>query len=119
MPSKAKPPSRNSFSVRFEVFRGRTPIGTHLLTGPSIRVGSRAVTGLHIKDKSVDSFHAFISVDTLGRVLVMDLNSTTGTRLNGEQISHESVGNGDVITFGSIDVIIYLGNDETVLPTSR
>jgi pSer/pThr/pTyr-binding forkhead associated (FHA) protein len=76
---------------------------THDLREDRISLGRTEDNAICINDQSVSSRHAeFIRVG--GDYQLKDLDSTNGTRVNGERISEHQLRDGDVLRFGQIEV---------------
>jgi hypothetical protein len=73
------------------------------LSGPTFTVGRRPGNSLQIADPSVSGRHAELTLDDLGLV-VQDLGSTNGTRVDGERVVEERVQPGAVLRFGNIEL---------------
>jgi hypothetical protein len=72
------------------------------LTGPKLPLGRVADNALQIEHNSVSSHHAELMLDG-NDYKVVDLESTNGTRVNGERISESKLRRGDTVRFGNID----------------
>jgi hypothetical protein len=64
-------------------------------------VGRRSDAGLCLSDPSVSGRHAELVHDACG-VLVRDLGSTNGTRVDGERVREKRLNPGDELRFGAI-----------------
>jgi pSer/pThr/pTyr-binding forkhead associated (FHA) protein len=71
------------------------------LSKPKITLGRGLTNDITIADSKISRSHARIEVDDQGRVKLVDLGSTNGSRLNGEKVVEAQVHPGDVITLGS------------------
>ncbi len=69
--------------------------------GDVITVGRLPDNQVQIDDASVSSHHAQISL-VGGKWIFKDLNSTNGSRHNGEQVTEASLEHGDELRFGKI-----------------
>ena len=79
-------------------------------TGPAIElvkeltlVGRNDDCDVRLDHKSVSKLHCIL-VKTDGLVLVRDLGSTNGTRVNGQRVTTQRVNPGDEISFGSLKI---------------
>ncbi len=73
------------------------------LTGPTFTIGRRPGNSLQVADPSVSGKHAELTLDDLGLV-VQDLGSTNGTRVDDERIVEERVQAGAVLRFGNVEL---------------
>jgi len=73
---------------------------TFPLLGPEILIGRMDSTDLVLEDPAVSRVHAKIVKDAGGDVII-DLESTTGTRINGEQVRRKRLESGDCIEIAS------------------
>jgi pSer/pThr/pTyr-binding forkhead associated (FHA) protein len=77
---------------------------SHELTEETITIGRLPDSNIHIDDISVSSHHAQLTLSG-GDYHLKDLNSTNGTRVNGQAISDKQLHNGYKIRFGKIEVL--------------
>ena len=87
----------------------------HDLTEDTITLGRVADNAIQIDDASVSSHHAELTRDGED-YLLKDLDSTNGTRLNGEAHSEGKLKDGDQITFGNIETIYESENPADAQP---
>ncbi len=71
------------------------------LSKSQIGIGRGLTNDITIADVKISRTHARITVDAQGKVKLVDLGSTNGSRLNGEKVIEAQVNPGDVITLGS------------------
>ncbi len=74
----------------------------HHLTGP-MTLGRGTAADVMIPDEAVSRVHASVRVDG-DTVVVEDLESSNGTRVNGSEISQARLGHGDVIRLGATEL---------------
>jgi hypothetical protein len=67
------------------------------------RIGRSVANHLQIPDPSVSSSHCEV-IFSEANVLVRDLNSTNGTFIDGEQIQEGSIGLGQLLQLGNIEM---------------
>ncbi len=73
------------------------------LSGPQLVIGQSASADLVIDDPYVSGRHALVTIDGSGRVTIGDLNSTSGTFVNGERITGARVLEpGDRVQFADV-----------------
>lgn len=77
------------------------PLSGKTLSGPIPCVLGRKDTDIMVPDPMVSKTHAAIQVVN-GKLLVIDLNSTNGTTVNGEQIRQREIAAGDIIGMGGV-----------------
>ncbi len=95
-----------SGQIRLEDAAGRA----HTLR-PGVNTVGREATDVLLPDKTVSRRHAQIEVAEDGRVIVEDLGSTNGTRINGETLAANSarpLADGDHVQFGSVALSLRL-----------
>ncbi len=95
------------FALRFEEGERRGEIVA--LTGATTTFGRKPGNSVQLLDPSVSGKHAELVVDEKG-VLLRDLGSTNGTRINGERISEKRLNGGDRVMFGSVDLVFIDGD---------
>lgn len=83
-----------------EEFAGKT----FELSGPTVTVGRLPDNGLPLDHNSVSGHHAELVVEG-GDYKVRDLDSTNGTRVNGERIAEQKLRRNDIVRFGNIELL--------------
>jgi len=81
--------------------RGR--IYAHLPT--PVTIGREDENDIQLNDDRVSRFHAKLQVDT-GKVILTDLDSTNGTRVNGHPIQMRVLQAGDVLAIGRCMLVV-------------
>jgi pSer/pThr/pTyr-binding forkhead associated (FHA) protein len=81
-------------------------------------VGRKEDCDLFLQHKSVSKMHCII-VKTDGLLLLRDLGSTNGTRVNGMRVRRAALLPNDQLTIASYKFRVYLGPDEPALPPSE
>jgi pSer/pThr/pTyr-binding forkhead associated (FHA) protein len=74
------------------------------LTQPIINLGRRIENTLVFEDERVSRFHAQIRAIN-GRYVLFDLDSTTGTFINGKRTTQSILYPGDVISLGGVNLV--------------
>src|SRR5476651_2763857 len=74
------------------------------LSGPEVTVGRVADNKIQIEHASVSGHHALLKLESLDYVL-KDLDSTNGTRVNGERITQQKLRRNDVLRLGNIELL--------------
>jgi hypothetical protein len=74
------------------------------LTGGEITVGRLPDNGIQIEHASVSGHHAVFKVEQLD-YLIRDLDSTNGTRINGEKITQQKLRRNDILRLGNIEML--------------
>ncbi|PTX92167.1 hypothetical protein DB346_24815 [Verrucomicrobia bacterium LW23] len=77
---------------------------TYELKEVTIPVGRLADNGLQIEHSSVSGHHAELVLDEQD-YKVRDLDSTNGTRVNGERISEQKLRRNDIVRFGNVELL--------------
>ena len=77
---------------------------THELTEDVITIGRVADNTIHIDDASVSSHHAWITMVDGGFELE-DLDSTNGTRVNGQRQNKAMLADGMRLRFGQVEAV--------------
>jgi pSer/pThr/pTyr-binding forkhead associated (FHA) protein len=93
--------------VSFLVVEGKRVI---TIDKPVINIGRKSDNHIVIDDEHVSRYHAQIR-RIKGRYVIMDLNSTVGTSVNGKQIDQVVLHPGDVISLGGVPIIFGQGSD--------
>lgn len=74
------------------------------LSGQEITVGRVADNKIQIEHASVSGHHAVFKLEGLD-YSVRDLDSTNGTRINGERISQQKLRRNDILRLGNIELL--------------
>ena len=74
------------------------------LTGGELTVGRVADNRIQIEHASVSGHHAVFKLDALDYV-IKDLDSTNGTRINGERVSQQKLRRNDILRLGNIELL--------------
>ena len=74
------------------------------LSGPEVSVGRVADNGIQIEHASVSGHHAVFKLDHLDYT-IRDLESTNGTRINGERITQQKLRRNDILRLGNIELL--------------
>jgi len=74
------------------------------LTGKEITVGRVADNKIQLEHASVSGHHAAFRLDALDYV-IKDLDSTNGTRINGERITEQKLRRNDILRLGNIELL--------------
>ena len=74
------------------------------LTGPEITVGRIADNKIQVEHASVSGHHAIFKLDGLD-YSIKDLDSTNGTRINGERITQQKLRRNDILRLGNIEML--------------
>jgi hypothetical protein len=77
---------------------------TFELTGPELTVGRVADNKIQIEHASVSGHHAVFKLDGLD-YSIKDLESTNGTRINGERITQQKLRRNDILRLGNIEML--------------
>jgi pSer/pThr/pTyr-binding forkhead associated (FHA) protein len=73
------------------------------LTGDRLSIGRVADNNIQMEDSAVSSHHAEL-IQKGEDYIIRDLNSTNGTRVNGQRILETRLYHGDTIHFGQLEV---------------
>ncbi|MDH5492615.1 MAG: FHA domain-containing protein [Myxococcales bacterium] len=77
------------------------PGAEYALSKQTLRIGRAEDQDIWINHRSISNEHAEIVHDG-GSLYLVDLGSTNGVRLNGEDVSHEKLRSGDVVELGHV-----------------
>jgi len=83
-----------------------------------IVVGRKEECDLRLDHKSVSKMHCVI-VKTSGLLLLRDLGSTNGTRVNGQRVRRAALLPNDQVSIANYKFKVYLGPDKPDLPEPR
>ena len=74
------------------------------LSGPELTVGRLEDNKIQLEHASVSGHHAVLALDQQDYVL-KDLDSTNGSRVNGEKITSQKLRRNDMVRFGNIELL--------------
>lgn len=74
------------------------------LTGPEIPVGRLDDNKIHIEHASISGHHAVLKLEGLDYA-IKDLDSTNGTRINGEKVAEQKLRRNDILRLGNIELL--------------
>jgi len=74
------------------------------LTGPELSVGRLEDNNIQLAHASISGHHAVLTLDEQDYVL-KDLDSTNGSRVNGEKITSQKLRRNDMVRFGNIELL--------------
>lgn len=74
------------------------------LSGPELTVGRLEDNAISLAHASVSGHHAVLSLDEQDYVL-KDLDSTNGTRVNGEKVTSQKLRRNDMVRLGNIELL--------------
>ena len=74
------------------------------LAGREITMGRVADNKIQIEHASVSGHHAVLRLESLDYV-IKDLDSTNGTRINGERITEQKLRRNDILRLGNIELL--------------
>jgi TonB family protein len=98
----------NKGRIQLEVIRADQVLETKTFSGDSIEIGKLTRSDLKLEDENVSRRHARIEIDSEGRVQLVDLKSTNGTKLNGMRVNKAHLTDGDEIVIGLLTIRVRL-----------
>ena len=81
----------------------------HHLTGP-VTLGRGTAADVMVPDEAVSREHAAVRIDG-ATVVVEDLDSSNGTRVNGTEVSQARLEHGDLIQLGGTELEVRIEDD--------
>ncbi|MCP4445550.1 MAG: AgmX/PglI C-terminal domain-containing protein [Myxococcales bacterium] len=93
--------SESNTSITFKIFRDETFLREETLSVAVIKIGKLSSSHLRLDDDSVSRMHAVVEVSNK-QVSIIDLGSTTGTRVNGQKINKAVLHDGDTVIIGDV-----------------
>jgi pSer/pThr/pTyr-binding forkhead associated (FHA) protein len=100
---------RGVYPITFQVFKGDQVVREEVFNQPLIRIGRMKSSHLLLDDESVSRTHAVVEVTAEGEVLLLDLDSSSGTAVDGKRLKKAALKSGDEIEFGKARVSINFG----------
>jgi len=82
---------------------GETPITFRLPTGSVKTVGRTARADFILDAALVSRIHCRLTADKSDQLVVEDLGSTNGTKVNGQIVTRQVLKPGDVLTIGRVE----------------
>jgi len=104
-----------SQTIHVKIFDGDHLIGEKSLTREVIKIGRLKTSHLHLEDDAIARMHAVIECSG-SDVRVVDLGSTTGTRLRGQRVEKNAVlRHGDELQFGRYRLLVEIPSFTTAI----
>jgi pSer/pThr/pTyr-binding forkhead associated (FHA) protein len=103
-PSSQSIAEANSSQIPANAFLILEDNTTFILNSPVINIGRREDNQLVLKDARISRTHAQIRVSR-GVYIIFDLNSTSGTYINGRRITQATLMTGDVISIAGVNLV--------------
>jgi TonB family protein len=100
--------------IQFEIYDGDQLVRTEVLAEGQIKIGKLSSSHLRIDDDDVSRMHAVIEVGSADDVVVLDLGSTKGTFVNGQQVTRQRLRSGDTLTLGRHRVVVTISGQSAV-----
>ena len=100
-----------SARIQLDIVDGDTVVSTQAYTGDSIEIGKLSRCDLKLDDTNVSRRHARIEISKDGKVHVVDLGSTNGTRLNGMRVNKAALNDGDQLEIGITRLRVRFGSE--------
>ena len=97
-------------TITLRILDGADQGRVHESLEPPITIGREEGNAIQLNDDRVSRYHVKIQEDN-GQLVLTDLESTNGTRVNGEDISLRILRHGDLITLGR-SVLLVGSRDE-------
>ena len=111
-PPVERPPERDDrgiYPITFQVFKGESMVREEVFDQPLIRIGRMKSSHLHLDDESVSRTHAVVEITQEDEVLLIDLDSSSGTAVGGQRVKKATLKSGDQVEFGKARVIVSYG----------
>jgi DNA-binding NtrC family response regulator len=86
--------------------------------GSQVVIGTHESANLVLTDRTVSRFHCELSIEERG-VLVRDLGSKNGTRVDGVPVLHAPLRDGCVLKVGNSELRFAVGSEKTSIPLSK
>ncbi|MCB1734351.1 MAG: FHA domain-containing protein [Gammaproteobacteria bacterium] len=78
-------------------------VGTrHAVVNRTCRIGRNSDCDVQLMNDSVSGYHADLLLDRDGGISIVDLGSTNGLRVNGDEVHQATVNDGDEIELGEV-----------------
>jgi len=103
--------SSNKTHSAFLIVDGKRAVS---LERPVTSIGRKSDNHIVVKNQHVSRYHAQIR-NIKGSFVLMDLDSTVGTSVNGKKVKQAFLKEGDVISVGGIPLIFGIGTPKSPL----
>ena len=104
--ARAEGDDRGVCPITLQVCKGDQMVREQTFNQPLIRIGRMRSSHLLLDDESVSRMHAVVEITPEGEVLLMDLDSGSGTAVNGKRVKKAILKSGDQLDFGKARVIV-------------
>lgn len=99
--------------VTFQVLEGLEAGRLYERLSTPLTIGREEDNDIQLNDERISRFHAKIQCDA-GRIILTDLDSTNGTRVNGHPVRLRALQPGDLVTIGRC--VLLLGRPDELPP---
>jgi pSer/pThr/pTyr-binding forkhead associated (FHA) protein len=100
---------RGVYPITVRVFKGDQMVREEIFSQPLIRIGRMRSSHLLLDDETVSRMHAVVEVTGEEEILLIDLDSSSGTAINGKRVKKAILKSGDQLDFGKARVIMSFG----------
>lgn len=108
-------PDKHNRPVAFLIVDGSQVV---VMDKPVTTIGRKSDNHIVINNKHVSRHHAQISKQQ-GRFVILDLNSTVGTSVNGKKVEQIALKPGDIISLGGVPLIFGEGTPLTDFDSTK
>lgn len=98
--------AHRSATLRLVPLAGGAAVELPVEDGKSLLVGRGSECTLVINEPTISRLHCKLEIGPAGRVIVHDLESGNGTRINGARVKSGELTAGDQIAFGSMEFML-------------
>lgn len=93
-------------TIRISIYDGDNLVREEVFTRKDVRIGKGGQAHLRLESDAVSKSHAIIEVLDSNQVRITDLESTNGTKVNGEKVSQSMLRPGDEIMVGDTKLVV-------------
>jgi len=97
--------SKQTPTIRVSLYEGGTLVREEVFTQKTIRIGRGGQNHLRLQGEGISNLHCMIEWKDSGEFLLSDLESATGTFVNGKKVSHATLNPGDEVKVGETTLV--------------
>src|SRR5690606_38308283 len=115
--------SERTAPARLVMLTAPAPGAEYALSGDQLKIGRTEELDIWVNHRSISREHAVFEREE-GAIVIRDLDSANGVRLNGEEISEAELRSGDIVELGQVrfrfveegEAYVYDAEDARIAP---
>ncbi len=101
---------------RVAIWWDEVSLGEYDVTSEGVSLGRDPSCQVAVAHESVSAHHCDLVLSAAGQVVVRDLDSSNGVRINGEPVREAVLRDGDVLNLGEVALLVRTDSEDFVMP---